>query len=65
MNLLERNRQTKRTFNPTSKADREIFSYFLLNSKWKDNKCPFLLEWPFLTIPDMIKDRITRHTLNI
>ena len=38
--------------------------YFMNHSKWK-NVCPFFLEWPYTTIPDMIKDKFTRYTLGI
>ncbi len=65
MNIIERNRSVRRIFDPAVKADREDFKYFLINGKWKNNICPFLLDWPYLTVPDMIKDRITRHTLHI
>jgi hypothetical protein len=37
----------------------EEVKYFMKNSKW-NGICPFFLEWPYLTIPDMIKDKIVR-----
>ena len=42
----------------------EEYAYFLKNQKWR-NGCPFLLDWPYLTVPDMIKDRVVRQHLNI
>ena len=33
------------------------YSYFLKNNHWQQN-CPFVLEWPYLTITDMIKDKL-------
>lgn len=53
----------KRRFNPTVKKDREEYKYFLENRSWKSTVCPFFLEWPYLTIPDMINDKLTHHLL--
>jgi len=51
----------KREFNPNSKADLQEYQYFINHSTWKDG-CPFILEWPFLNILDMIKHKIIyRH----
>lgn len=47
----------KRQFDPRNKADLEEFQYFRLNRKWKAN-CPFELEYPFLSIPDMITQKL-------
>lgn len=64
MNLIERSKHNRRTFNPQDKNDMEEYAYFLKNQKWR-NGCPFLLDWPYLTVPDMIKDRVVRQHLNI
>jgi len=47
----------KREFNPTDKTDLQEYRYFLDNSTWK-NGCPFIIEWPFLNVIDMIKHKI-------
>ena len=52
----------RRKFDPTKRQDVEDYKYFLNNNHWKDG-CPFWLEWPYLTIPDMIKDSIVRNLL--
>ena len=57
MNLYQRHQ-----FDPSSKDDMKIVRKFLHNMKWENN-CPFYLEWPYLDIPTMLKDRITKHTL--
>jgi hypothetical protein len=54
---------------------RRIFEYssqdisdaksFFANKKWGPDGCPFHLEWPYLNIPDMLKDKLTRHYLKI
>lgn len=55
----------KREFNPASKDDLQEYQYFITNSKWKDG-CPFIVEWPFLNVLDMIKHKIiNRHLAKI
>ena len=54
----------RHVFDPNSKKDLEEFSYFLTNNKWRTS-CPFFLEWPYLTIPDMVKDKIIKNMLLI
>jgi hypothetical protein len=53
-----------RKFDPKNKKDIEEYSYFVVNNRWKDG-CPFHLEWPHLSVPDMIKDKIIRSVLGI
>jgi len=50
-------RWPRRLFDPTEKNDLIEYKYFLDNSKWRNN-CPFELEWPYLTIPEMIRDKL-------
>jgi hypothetical protein len=52
----------RRSFEPSSKDDMKIVRKFFHNNKW-ENGCPFFLEWPYLDIPSMIKDKITSYTL--
>jgi hypothetical protein len=47
----------KRNFDVSNKEDIKEFAFFLKNSKWK-TPCPFVLEFPFLSIPDMVKDKL-------
>ena len=54
----------KRKFEAT-KEDIEIAKKYILKKQWGNEGCPFYLEWPYLTIPDMLKDRITKYYLNI
>ena len=37
----------------------EEVKFFMHHHRW-NGICPFFLEWPYLTIPDMIKDKIVR-----
>lgn len=54
---------SKRNFDPTSAEDLGIYRDFLLESRWL-NGCPFILEWPFLNIVDMIKHKIVYQHIN-
>jgi hypothetical protein len=63
MNKIEQfNMYQRHQFDPSSKDDLKIVRKFLHDSKWENN-CPFYLEWPYLDIPSMIKDKITEYTL--
>ena len=48
-----------------SKHDIEVARKFFLYKKWGEDSCPFYLEWPYLTIPDMLKAKLTKYYLNI
>jgi hypothetical protein len=52
----------RRFFDATSKEDVKEYAHFLKYSQWKSN-CPFILEWPYLTITDMVKDKLVEHWL--
>jgi len=54
----------KRTFDPKNKKDVELFKSFLANNKWS-GPCPFILQEPYLTIPEMLKDKYIRGQFNI
>jgi hypothetical protein len=62
---IEQKAFQRRFFNPANKHDIKEFRYFMGNGKWPNHQCPFYLEWPYLTIPDMIKDIFTKYTLGI
>jgi hypothetical protein len=52
----------RRAFEPSSKEDLKIARKFFHDNKWEYG-CPFFLEWPYLDIPSMLKDKITQYTL--
>ena len=54
----------KRTFDPKNKQDLKLFKLFLADSKW-GGPCPFILQEPYLTIPEMLKDKYVRSQFNI
>jgi hypothetical protein len=62
---LEAYRKQKRYFNINDKKDVEQYRQFLINNSWGNMGCPFILEFPSLTVPDMIKDRLIRKFLKV
>lgn len=64
MNRIETwNINQRRLFEPSSKDDMKIVRKFLHSHYWGPDGCPFYLEWPYLDIPYMLKDKITNYTL--
>jgi hypothetical protein len=59
VSILETIVKPKRYFNPSSKKD------FLQQGTWGYDGCPFTLEYPYLTIPDMIKDKLIHKFLKV
>ena len=55
---------TKKYFDPTDKDHLKIFAGFLKTNAWVSG-CPFYLEEPYHDIPDMCKDKISRHVLKL
>ena len=56
----------KRKFDLNSKKDLEIYKSFLVTSSWKiTGSCPYQVEFPYLTVPDMIKDKLIRKFLKV
>lgn len=47
----------KREFDPCSADDLTVYRKFLLDDRW-ENGCPFVIEWPFLNVLDMIEHKI-------
>ena len=66
MITLEAFKKQKRYFDINNKTDIELYRQFLINgNKWGPTACPFILEFPHLTTPDMIKDRLVRKFLKV
>jgi hypothetical protein len=65
--ILEKHTESlqKKLFDAGNKNDLSVFKSFMETGKWMSKGCPFILEWPYLTVPDMIKDKITRHILKV
>lgn len=41
----------------------KLFKGFMDNNRWGYDGCPFVLQWPWQTVPDMIKHQITEKFL--
>jgi hypothetical protein len=63
--VLETLIKPKRFFNEKSKDDINMAKQFFTHHRWGFDGCPFILEYPYLTIPDMIKDKMIHKTLGI
>lgn len=50
----------KRRFDASSTTDLRVYKRFLETGGWGKEACPFELEWPWLTIPDMISHKISQ-----
>jgi hypothetical protein len=49
-----------------NKEDVEIYKHFLVHNDWKIvGSCPFELEYPYTSVPDMIKDKLVRKFLKV
>jgi hypothetical protein len=63
--ILDKLMRQKRFFDVNEKKDIDAFKRFLKNQAWGKDCCPFMLEEPWLTVPDMIKDKLIRHYLKV
>lgn len=50
-------------FNVNNKQHVELYKKFLETHMW--DGCPFELEFPYTTIPDMIKDKLIHKFLKV
>ena len=55
---------TKYLFDPKDKSHIKLLKLFLSETRWR-GPCPFLLEEPYLTIPDMLKDKYIKSQLGV
>ena len=65
MNVLAQVQRQRVRFSPDDKNHIDQYRNFVINRKWDNPGCPFELVWPYLSIPDMIKDKIINHYLKI
>jgi hypothetical protein len=64
MNKVENFKNYQRhLFDASSKDDLKLVRKYLHTLSWGNDGCPFYLEWPYLDIPSMVKDKITTYTL--
>lgn len=65
MMIIERMIKSKILFEVENKKHISMYKNFLNNGSWGSNGCPFALEFPYLTIPDMIKDKLIHKFLKV
>lgn len=64
--ILETIVRKKRYFDATNKADIKSAKEFFTTHSWNhETGCPFILEYPYLSVPDMIKDKMIHKVLGI
>jgi hypothetical protein len=63
--ILESRLNQKRFFNPKSKQDIGLAKKFIKTHSWGVGGCPFFLEFPYTTIPDMMRDKIVHDVMGI
>ena len=55
---LMKHLNSKREFNPNSKEDLRVFKTWIETRSWGNEGCPFEIEWPWNSVPDMIQYKI-------
>ena len=64
--ILDKIIKQKRFFDQNSKKDLEAAKGFFATHSWRHTEgCPFILEYPYLTVPDMIKDKLIHKFLKV
>lgn len=64
--ILESLVKQKRCFDVTNKKDMQSAKMFFSTHSWRhEDGCPFILEFPYLTVPDMIRDKMINSSFEI
>ena len=58
MNKLENIFRVREQFNPKNKNHMSMVRDFFRDYRWGQQGCPFILEWPYLTITEMIRSKL-------
>ena len=61
--ILDTFKKQKRLFNQNSKEDLRIAKNFFKEWSWGGHGCPFALEQPYMSIPEMMRDKILNKLL--
>lgn len=56
-------RYAKRLFDVGNKQDLKMYRNFIQTRSWGTDGCPFELEWPWLSVPDMLAHKISEHAV--
>ena len=62
---LESRMPHKRFFDPKSKVDMAIVKKFMKHLAWGHDGCPFYLEYPYKSVPAMVKDKIVYNIVGV
>ena len=62
--ILDLLQKPKVLFNPSNKKHIAVYKNFLATGSW-GNSCPFILQFPYLKVPDMIKDKLVHKFLKV
>lgn len=57
--------KTKRKFDVKNKKDLDVYKKFLTKNGWGAEGCPFALEYPYVSIPYMIQEKIVKNVLGV
>jgi|LauGreDrversion4_2_1035121.scaffolds.fasta_scaffold01498_23 hypothetical protein len=52
-------------FNPNKKEHVKHYAEFLETGAWGTDGCPFILEFPYLSVPYMCKDKLVHKMLKV
>ena len=63
--LAKMMQRTFKNFDVNDQKDLDRYKKFLQYGAWGKEGCPFICEDPWLSVPDMIKDKIARHFLKL
>jgi hypothetical protein len=63
--ILETLIRQKRFFDDKSDTDIDLAKKFFEEHRWGMEGCPFVLEYPYMSVPDMIRDKLVHKTLGL
>ena len=63
--VLDKFVKEKRIFNEYNRKDLAAVRYFFQNKSWGPDCCPFVLEPPFMCIPDMVTEKLINKAMGI
>lgn len=63
--ILDLVQSRPRLFDPKNKKDVDSYKVFLKTGGWGNGGCPFVLVFPYMTVPHMIQDKIIHNVLGV
>lgn len=62
-NILKK--KTKRKFNVNNYEDIQVFKNYIKTNSWGKEGCPFEIEYPHVSVPYMIQEKLVKHFLKL